>query len=321
MNKRKAEDTKSDENEGELFSFDYASTVEGALFDSLPLSSEILEQVNDTSDEKTGESICDAAESVLDMANQLGFTVSDVAAHIGELGTVYKYINQLENGGFSQWAYNTSPSTDVEMTDVLEAGLKNINAKQSLKVFKEAMVVLRGLSEADITLFEDSDYFDQGPNTAIRDKLDVFNDRLWGLAVKPENSEASQNTDECLRVQLNKYAIDIAKKEEIITEVTDEEIASNDPLTFLTPSWWPACIPEADVTTMADSKKLLTGLRRAAALNGFGFVRFGYAPDTDGKTSKTSKTSKKDKKGKKRQKTSSPKDCRSQRYFSNRRTR
>lgn len=286
MQKRKSENKTEDDTTPV---FNYAATVEGPLFDRLPLSSETLEQSKSKADDITGEAICDAAESVLDMANQLGFTVCDVRTEIQALGVLYKYINQLENGGFSQWVYNTCPLKDTEMIKAIEVGLASVKAPKNLKVFKEAIKVVKGLPEADMTMFEDSEYFADGPHTAIRDKLDKFNERMWELAVAPDDGKSKE---ECLRIILNNYANKLAKQDNVVTEVTDEAIISTDPFVFLTPSWWPAKIPEADITKLEDSQTLLCGLRRAAATQGFGFVRFGYAPENvPAKQTKKSKKS------------------------------
>lgn len=284
--KRSATESKQADNqqgakkEAKEVEFNYAATIKGKLFDTLPLPSEVLEELNSnkTPDLKFGERICDSAESVIDMANQFGFSLTDIKQEIVDAGIVFKYLNQLENGGFSQWVYTFRPSSDAPMVDAIRTGLKNIKANLNLEAFNDAMQILSDLPAEELELFQESDYdLDDGPEEVIRGKLDANKDKMLALAKDPEDGGKSDK--ECLRILLNKFAIDITKTN-IVFEVTDEAVTNTDPLQFLTPTWWPSSIPECKITNKEDSAQLLAGLRRAASYNGFGFVRVGNVTPT-----------------------------------------
>jgi hypothetical protein len=86
------------------------------------------------------------------------------------------YQDQLGNGGFSQFVYNTG--WNVEAVKMVRLGLLEMNAVENLSLFDKAAGILDKLGQGRIAEYLESEYF--GTN-AERDILDSFDDEFYDL--------------------------------------------------------------------------------------------------------------------------------------------
>jgi len=86
------------------------------------------------------------------------------------------YLAQMENGGFSQFAYNSRWSP--KLVRLVREGLAAIKAEQHLRLFDECCALLERLGEKRLEAFLKSELF--GTN-AERDFLDAHNARFYAL--------------------------------------------------------------------------------------------------------------------------------------------
>jgi hypothetical protein len=86
------------------------------------------------------------------------------------------YLAQMENGGFSQFVYNSRWS--LKLVRLVREGLAAIRAEQHLKLFDECCALLERLGENRLEAFLKGELF--GPN-AERDFLNAHNDRFYAL--------------------------------------------------------------------------------------------------------------------------------------------
>ena len=73
---------------------------------------------------------------------------------------VDSFLAEFENGGFSQYVYNTRWDKDI-VTDVRE-GLKAMGAKKYLKAFEKGAKMLEALDKETLTAYLDGGYFKDG---------------------------------------------------------------------------------------------------------------------------------------------------------------
>nr|WP_294784197.1 DUF4375 domain-containing protein [uncultured Flavobacterium sp.] len=76
------------------------------------------------------------------------------------------YLAQYNNGGFSQFVWNSG--WDTELNELIEYGLQQMSAKLHIELFKEQCAKVKNLNPAELNAFLDNEYF--GPNPT-RDKL------------------------------------------------------------------------------------------------------------------------------------------------------
>lgn len=86
------------------------------------------------------------------------------------------YLAQVNNGGFSQFVYNSGWKS--EMINYVRQGLKEMGATRNLELFNKSAEILDELGEERIEEYLDSEYF--GTNEE-RDILNSFNDRFYDL--------------------------------------------------------------------------------------------------------------------------------------------
>jgi hypothetical protein len=86
------------------------------------------------------------------------------------------YLAQLDNGGFSQFVYNSRWAAGV--VDRVRKGLGAMNAKRQLSLFEEGATLVAALGKARLEAFLASEYF--GDNR-LRDRLAAIDDRFFAL--------------------------------------------------------------------------------------------------------------------------------------------
>src|SRR5947199_3879882 len=87
------------------------------------------------------------------------------------------YLAQVENGGFSQFVYNSRWSP--LMNGLIREGLLAMKAVRHLALFNESAALVERLERDQLQTFFESEYFDTNPT---RDALDANNDRFSALS-------------------------------------------------------------------------------------------------------------------------------------------
>jgi hypothetical protein len=87
------------------------------------------------------------------------------------------YLAQVDNGGFSQFVYNSRWAPAV--VDMVREGLAAMKAEQHLKLFNESAAILDRMGPDKLKAFLASEYF--GTNKE-RDTLNAHNDRFYDLS-------------------------------------------------------------------------------------------------------------------------------------------
>src|SRR5262245_17432988 len=87
------------------------------------------------------------------------------------------YLAQVENGGFSQFVYNSHWSP--LMNGFIREGLAGMKAVGHLALFNESATLVDRMDPDRLQTFFESDYFDTNPT---RDELDANNDRFSELS-------------------------------------------------------------------------------------------------------------------------------------------
>ena len=91
------------------------------------------------------------------------------------------YLAQVNNGGFSQFVYNSRWRPGV--IDRVREGLKVMGAKQNLALFEEGASGVSALGQAKLKTFFGSEYFGENP---ARDGLNSIDDRFFALQKKED---------------------------------------------------------------------------------------------------------------------------------------
>lgn len=91
------------------------------------------------------------------------------------------YLAQVENGGFSQFVYNSA--WNEQLLRYLQDGLKAIGAHQHLALFDEGARLVAELGPERLANFLASDYFGENPE---RDELNAPDDAIFALAAKED---------------------------------------------------------------------------------------------------------------------------------------
>lgn len=87
------------------------------------------------------------------------------------------YLTQVENGGFSQFVFNSR--WDSKVVQLVEDGLRLMNANQHTLSFQQNAVLVRQLGPDGLKDFLQSEYFDENPE---RDALDRNNSLFFELS-------------------------------------------------------------------------------------------------------------------------------------------
>lgn len=91
------------------------------------------------------------------------------------------YMSQVNNGGFSQFVYNSQWRENLN--ELVCQGLRAMNAVQHLDIFENGMYLVGSAGSDELELYLASEYF--GENS-FRDQLDTLNDRFFDVS-KSEN--------------------------------------------------------------------------------------------------------------------------------------
>lgn len=86
------------------------------------------------------------------------------------------YLAQVNNGGFSQFVYNSR--WDKSAIEFVRSGLELMGAKENLSLFNKSATILSGFTKKQLQAFMDSEYF--GGNNE-RDILNSFDDEFFKL--------------------------------------------------------------------------------------------------------------------------------------------
>ena len=87
------------------------------------------------------------------------------------------YLAQVENGGFSQFVYNSHWSP--LMNGFIREGLAAMKAVRHLALFNESAALVEDMEADRLQTFFESEYFDTNPT---RDALDANNERFYALS-------------------------------------------------------------------------------------------------------------------------------------------
>lgn len=86
------------------------------------------------------------------------------------------YLAQVNNGGFSQFVYNTN--WDVVVVKHVREGLKAMNAAQHLALFEQSAQLIDRFSDEQLEQFLEGEYFGENEQ---RDILNAFDDQFYAL--------------------------------------------------------------------------------------------------------------------------------------------
>ncbi|MFV0478456.1 MAG: DUF4375 domain-containing protein [Parahaliea sp.] len=86
------------------------------------------------------------------------------------------YLGQVNNGGFSQFVYNTS--WQEEAIELVREGLLAIGAKRNLALFEQGATLVDSLGEKDLAHYLQSGYFGENDE---RDHLEPISDLFFNL--------------------------------------------------------------------------------------------------------------------------------------------
>ncbi len=98
------------------------------------------------------------------------------------------YLAQLNNGGFSQFVYNSR--WNPQIVEFVETGMRELNAHKNLEKFEKACGLVEKLGPDELANFFVSEFF--GEN-ATRDALDEFNEELFDVCEEEDLIELNSN--------------------------------------------------------------------------------------------------------------------------------
>lgn len=87
------------------------------------------------------------------------------------------YLAEVNNGGFSQFVYNSRWSDEV--VSLLRDGLRSIGARRHMALFERGARMVHALGKRKLKQFMSSEYF--GDNNPERDSLNAINDDFFEL--------------------------------------------------------------------------------------------------------------------------------------------
>jgi hypothetical protein len=126
----------------------------------------------------------DIVESNVSFINALFdecLTEAEVSAEALRSYYVDYYLAQVNNGGFSQFVYNSR--WNPQCIEYVREGMRAMKAKQHLEVFEEGAELVKKLGSKGLKAYLASEYF--GENTE-RDKLNGVNDRFMDVEKKED---------------------------------------------------------------------------------------------------------------------------------------
>lgn len=91
------------------------------------------------------------------------------------------YNSEVNNGGFSQFVYNSRWAKDV--VGLVRKGLQAIDATKHLVLFDKATARVKELGKKHLRAYLESDYFGDNP---VRDKLNAPNDEFFRISRREE---------------------------------------------------------------------------------------------------------------------------------------
>lgn len=86
------------------------------------------------------------------------------------------YLAQVNNGGFSQFVFNSQ--WNGEVVDLVRQGLRDMGASRHLALFEEGARSVEALGKEKLAAYLDSQYFGDNPE---RDGLDAIDERFFAL--------------------------------------------------------------------------------------------------------------------------------------------
>ena len=105
------------------------------------------------------------------------FTAEEVSADALRSYYVDYYLSQMENGGFSQFVYNSRWSPLA--VELVREGLRAMKAEQHLKVFDEGVRLVERFGRERLETYFDSEYFGENPD---RDELNAPSDGFFRVS-------------------------------------------------------------------------------------------------------------------------------------------
>lgn len=157
------------------------------------------------------------------------FTHAELSQNAMRSYYVDYYRGQVDNGGFSQFVYNSGwePAT----IRFVREGLKSIGAEKHLKLFNESASILDRIGPDGMEKFFESEYF--GENNE-RDILNEFDEKFYHLAEQEDliklNSEWLRNLPELvvksteeLKAEVERRAAELPDREERIARALAKE--------------------------------------------------------------------------------------------------
>eukprot|EP00457_Paulinella_chromatophora_P003524 gb/GEZN01003532.1/.p1 GENE.gb/GEZN01003532.1/~~gb/GEZN01003532.1/.p1 ORF type:complete len:652 (-),score=171.12 gb/GEZN01003532.1/:197-2125(-) len=289
---------------------------------------------------QAGYFVITQAAQMSDVALQLHFRPEDVLPEVMTLATAFAYHSHMLNSGFSGWVYLTDAGTSAEPIQALRQSLETLGAKENLIAFNRAVENMKTIPVEKLELYQKDERVctpsccnevEEGC-PKLKAQLDLFTaDIIQILEEEDSDQEGTgkkkgkkkpkkkkqgkkEKTTECLETLMIDYALRLAANSKLV-EVEEEEDEANPPdsLNVLTPTWWPAALPQIQQmtstsesvsleTSLPSSATMLSGLRRAAASSGFAFIMMGRPPKGAGSTPSPiteQKTEKKDQQKKK----------------------
>lgn len=126
------------------------------------------------------------------------------------------YLAQVNNGGFSQFVYNTG--WDAFMVKHVRDGLKAMNATQHSALFEQSANLIEQFSDEQFEQFLEGEYFGENQQ---RDVLNSFDDQFFALK---ESEDLIEINSQWLRQHPKLRAVD---EGEILTII--EQIATKIP--------------------------------------------------------------------------------------------
>jgi len=106
-----------------------------------------------------------------------GVLLEDITACAVRSHFVDLYRGQVENGGFSQFVYNTG--WDDEIVTLIREGLAAMGAMQNLNLFNKAAALVDALPTGQLQTFLEQGFFDDASSNVARDHLNACDEQMF----------------------------------------------------------------------------------------------------------------------------------------------
>jgi len=126
-----------------------------------PTKDSIVVLASSLTDEESGD-IIQSNIAFVDMLVEEYLERKEIAPDALRSYNVDLFLAEFENGGFSQWVYNTRWNKDI-ISDVRE-GLKAMGAKKYLKAFEKGAKLVEAVDKEKLTAYLDGGYFHDPDN-------------------------------------------------------------------------------------------------------------------------------------------------------------